>query len=206
MRTRSILVSLVAILTGSLVASPSRAGGLYLSSFGTPSMGTASAGANAVANDASTAFQNPAGMTRLDEHELVIGLAPGFSKVKFRQSEDSPALPSDPSPGSNGGNQGGFIPLTSSQYVHKLSERLRLGLSLISISGAVLDPSDDWAGRKELTEINLFTLSIAPSVAVRVTDWLSLGAGALVTYGTLDVDVRIPIAGEPTAQIRNADD
>ncbi len=44
MRTRSIVVSLVAILTAGLVASPSLAGGLYLSSFGTPSMGTASAG------------------------------------------------------------------------------------------------------------------------------------------------------------------
>lgn len=36
------------------------AGGLYISEFGTPSMGVASAGAQAVASDASTAFHNPA--------------------------------------------------------------------------------------------------------------------------------------------------
>ncbi len=104
MRNRSIVVSLVAILAAGLVASPSRAGGLYLSSFGTPSMGTASAGANAVAHDASTAFQNPAGMTRLDDHELVIGLAPGFSKVEFRQSDDTPTA------GSNGATRGASSP------------------------------------------------------------------------------------------------
>lgn len=44
----------------------SLAGGLYINEFGTPSMGTAGAGTNAVAIDASTAFHNPAGMTRIN--------------------------------------------------------------------------------------------------------------------------------------------
>ena len=39
------------------------AGGLYINEFGTPSMGVAGAGANAVASDASTSFHNAAGMT-----------------------------------------------------------------------------------------------------------------------------------------------
>jgi long-chain fatty acid transport protein len=43
-----------------------RAGGLYLNEFATPSMGTAGAGAQAWADNASTAFFNPAGMTQLD--------------------------------------------------------------------------------------------------------------------------------------------
>ncbi len=49
------------------------AGGLYLNEFATPSMGVAGAGAEAVANDASTnfAFHNPAGMTRLNAHSSV---------------------------------------------------------------------------------------------------------------------------------------
>ena len=53
------------------------AGGLYLNEFNSPSMGVAGAGAQAVANDASTAFHNPAGMTRLDGTELMSGV--GFS-------------------------------------------------------------------------------------------------------------------------------
>ena len=57
-----------------------------------------------------------------------------------------------------------------------------------------------------MTDIDLFTLSIFPSFGVRVTDWLSIGGGAMVTYGTLDVDVRAPIPMEPTARIRDADD
>jgi long-chain fatty acid transport protein len=47
------------------------AGGLYINEFGIPSMGVASAGAQAVASDASTSFHNPAGMTRLNGLEIL---------------------------------------------------------------------------------------------------------------------------------------
>jgi long-chain fatty acid transport protein len=183
-----------------LLAGSSHAGGLYLSSFGDPSMGNASAGVNAIANDASTAHTNPAGMTRLDDHGMLMGLAPGFSTVKFSADGNTP------SGGGDGGQQGDFLPITSSSYVHKLSDRWRLGMSLLSFAGASLDPSDDWAGRYEMTEITLFSLTFLPTVAVRVTDWLSVGAGAAVTYGKFDMRLRAPPAGEPEVRLKNLDD
>ena len=69
------------------LAGPSHAGGLYLATFGDPSMGTASAGANAIAEDASTAHTNPAGMTRLDDHRI-----PGWTRSGFfdRQVQGRP--------------------------------------------------------------------------------------------------------------------
>ena len=69
---------------------PAWAGGLYISEFGTPSMGVASAGAQAVAVDASTAWHNPAGMTRLDSNQLM--LTGGFLKatVKFDADANTP--------------------------------------------------------------------------------------------------------------------
>ena len=195
--TRVGLVFATLFLAGS-----SHAGGLYLSTFGDPSTGTASAGANAVANDASTAHTNPAGMTRLDDHGFLGGLAPGFSTVKFSADGNTP------SGGGDGGQQGDFLPISSMSYVHKLSDRWRLGVSMLSFAGAALDPSDDWAGRFETTEISLFSLTFLPTVAVRVTDWLSLGAGAAVTYGNLDMRVRAPVAllGDPTIRLKDMDD
>jgi long-chain fatty acid transport protein len=190
----------------SLLAGPVHAGGLYLSSFGDPSMATASAGASAVAADASTAHTNPAGMTRLDDHQILGGLAPGFSNVKFKADQQTP------SGGSDGGNQGDFLPISSTSYVHKLTDRWRLGMSVLSFAGAALDPSDDWTGRFETTEISLFSLTFLPAVAVRVTDWLSVGAGAAVSYGELDMRVKVPdsiippVSGEPTIRLKNMDD
>ena len=196
--TLQISVSAVCLL----LAGPSLAGGLYVPTFGGPSQGTASAGANAIAQDASTAYANPAGMTRLDDHQMLMGLAPGFSTVKFDSDSESPAPPGR----DDGGQQGGFLPISSSSYVHKLSDNWRLGLSLLSFSGAALDPRNDWAGRYELTDLSLFSLSLTPVVAVRVNDWLSIGAGAVVTYAKVDMDVRLPAGADPTIKLKNMDD
>ncbi len=183
-----------------LLAGSSHAGGLYIPSLGTPSTGSAGAGASAIANDASTALTNPAGMTRLDDHGFVGGLAPGFSTVKFKADQQTP------SGGGDGGDQGDFVPISSTSYVHKLSDRWRLGMSMVSVSGAALDPNDDWAGRFETTEVTLFSLSFVPTVAVRLTDWLSVGAGAAISYGRLDIDVLAQLPGEPKVKLDDMDD
>jgi long-chain fatty acid transport protein len=200
MRRRIIVARLALSLSIFALAGSAQAGGLYVSTFGTSSMGAASAGANAVAEDASTVFHNPAGMTRLDDHQVSVGLAPGFSTVEFDADAQTP------SGGSDGGDQGGFLPVTSSQYVHKLSERWRLGLSLFSVAGAALNPSNGWAGRFETTKVSLFTLTLQPTVAVRLTDWLSVGGGIAITYGRMDMKVRAPVATEPTIELKNLED
>jgi len=196
---RSVGLLVVAIwLAG---AGASQAGGLYLTTFGTIDMGRAGAGAAATASDATTAFHNPAGMTRLDDHAFSGSIAPGVGRVHFDLDEAK----SDP-PGGDGGQQGGFLPIVSSQYVHKLSDRFRFGFSVLSVSGAVLDPDDDWAGRNEVTELSLLTLSFMPTFAVRVTDWLSIGAGAAVSFGKLKLKLKLPVGNEPGLKLSDMND
>lgn len=201
MRRLSLVTLLGVALFALLIAEASHAGGLYLSSYGSPDMGTASAGAQALASDASTAFLNPAGMTRLKDHQFLGALAPGFSTNKFKADQQTP------SGGGDGGDQGGLVPIMGASYVHKLSDDVAVGLSLISLAGAALSPDDDWAGRFQMTNVSLFTLTIAPTIGFRVTDWLSIGAGAYVTYGKLDLDVRVALPlREPTAQLEDMSD
>ena len=93
------------------------AGGLYINEFGTPSMGVAGAGANAVASDASTSFHNPAGMTRIKGKE-VMGTAGLLNAiVKFDPDGDTPIS------GGNGGDAGGLAPILGGFYVHSLSDK-----------------------------------------------------------------------------------
>jgi len=185
MRDRSVARTWAALAVMA-VASPSAAGGLYGNEFATSSMGTAGAGAGARADDASTALHNPAGMTRLDRHQVMLGGGLVYADIEFDPDADTPF------PGGDGGNQGGVAPLFSSQYVHRLSDRWRLGAALFSISGSVLDPDNDWVGRYEITKASFITFSLVPSVAYRVTDWLSVGAGPKITYATMDYDLRVP--------------
>lgn len=194
-----VLATLLAIAP----AGAAIAGGLYFPVTGGPADGAAGAGVGARGTEASTAFFNPAAMTKFDDHTFSGALAPGFGNTEFDPDDDSPAG------GGDGGDQGGLIPVLSSSYVHKLSDRIRLGIALNSISGASLDPSNSWAGRNQVTELTLFTLSAAPTVGVRITDSFSVGAGALLTYGRLDWDLRAPASvapTEPKVSIDGADD
>ena len=183
------------------VAIDAGAGGLYGSEFATPGMGTAGAGATARADDASTAFHNPAGMTRLQDHQAMLGLGVLSANIRF---DPDPATPTG---GSSGGNQGAIVPFGSQHYVHRLSDRWRAGLGVFSTSASVLDPDSDWAGRFEVTELSLFTLTMLPSVAYRVNDWLSLGGGPAIVYGALDLDLNAPLGPiEGRVEIDGADD
>jgi long-chain fatty acid transport protein len=177
-----------------------RAGGLYLNEFGTPSMGVAGAGANAVASDASTSFHNPAGMTRINGKELMGTGGFLFSTIKFDPDNDTPI------PGGDGGEAGGPAPILGGFYVHSLSDNWKLGANLITLTGAVLDYDEDWTGRYLNTEVTLLTVTFYPSVAYRVNKWLSLGGGPQVMYADLEMKAKAPPPdGEGDVQIDGDD-
>jgi long-chain fatty acid transport protein len=173
--------------------SSAMAGGLYLNEFATPSMGVAGAGQEAYANDASTnfAFHNPAGMTRLDGNQVAVGAGVLVGDTKFDTDADTPFS------GGDGGDQAGFAPLLGSHGVWSVTDDLKLGMSVFSISGAALDPNNSWAGRYSVQEIELLTLTANPSVAYRVNNWLSIGAGATVMYADLTYKLAAPPINPP---------
>ena len=184
-----------------LAVASAQAGGLYVEEFASNSMGTAGAGRGASALDAGTVMHNPAAQTRLEGHQIWAGFTPGFASIKFDKTD---AAVNDN--GGNGGQQASaLIPLLGSGYSHKLSDRVRLGVGVFSVSGASLDPSNNWTGQNEVTEISLFTLATNPGVAIKVTDWLSVAGNALIVYGNLDWKLRGPVAGQ-AIHIEDADD
>ena len=178
-----------AFIIGCLLIGPVttlHAGGLYLNEFATTSMGTAGAGAHALAMDASTAFHNPAGMTRLDGNELMVGAGFLYADLQFDPAPDTPI------PGNDGGDAGGAGPILSFSYAHGLSEDWKLGLSVLSISAAVMDFDDGWTGRYYLDELTLMTVNIMPSVGYRVNNWLSLGGTFNIMYAELEQKLSAP--------------
>ena len=171
-------------LAASIGVGQSHAGGLYLNEFATPSMGTAGAGGEAWAHDASTAFafHNPAGMTRLEGHQLSLGFGLGRGETEFDANANTPFG------GGNGGDAAGLVPLLGSHGVLSLTEDLKLGFSVFSVSGAALDYNNAWAGRFQVQEFNLLTVTANPTLAYQVTDWLSLAGGVLVVFSIITLD------------------
>ena len=133
--------------------------------------GTASAGQAAMAEDASTAASNPAGMTLLDRSQLMT--APGA----LLPSTNFDVAPQTTTSGGGGGNAGVFFPIGSFFYVHKLSERVQLGVAVFSDYGIGGDYGKTWVGRYYVTEESLISGKVNPSIAYKVNNWLSVGAG-----------------------------
>jgi long-chain fatty acid transport protein len=182
------IAALACILATFLAALPARAGGIYANEFGTPEMGTAGAGAEATALDASTAipFYNPAGMTRLEGKQVIVGGGALLMNVEF-----------DPDPattfsGGNGGDAAGAIPVLTAAYVHSFSQRFKFGVALFSAAGAVLEYDTDWVGRYQSQTAKIAALSLSPTLAYRVNDWFSIGGGVNLMAGALETKVAVP--------------
>ena len=176
LRSAFILLVLVSILWHL----PAHAAGLWLYEGGQPDVGTATAGRAAIANDASTAAINPAGMTRLDQSQMLVGAQPLLLRVKFDVDNGTTT------DGSDGGNAGDWVAAGTVSYVHSVSQDFKLGLAVGSYFGLGLDYDDDWVGRYYVTEAEFVTFAANPVAAYRINDWLSVGAGASVVYAELD--------------------
>jgi len=174
----------LAALTLLLSGTTAEAAGLWLYEMGTPDVGTASAGMASRASDAATAFANPAGMTRLKESQLMVGLQPIYADVKFDTTSSTFG-------GGDGGNAGGIVPTGSLSYVSSVSDRLKLGLTGGSYLGLGLKYNDTWAGRYYVQEEDFATSFLNGAVGYKVNDWLSVGGGVSLVYGQLEAQTNI---------------
>ena len=167
-----------------LIASSARAGGLYLYELGSPDVGAAAAGWAARAQDASTVFTNPAGMTRLEKSELLVGVQPLYLHAEFSPDSNTSTSGSD-------GDASTWLPAGGLYYVHNLRPKLKIGVSTVGYFGLGLEYENDWVGRYYVREVKLQALGIQPALAYQVTDWLSLGAGVVALYGVLEEKVAV---------------
>lgn len=171
-------------------------GGIELYEIGTPDVGLASAGYAARAEDASTLFKNPAGMSLLQGSEFQGGLQLLYGSVTF-----SPDSGTSPRLGNNdGGNAIGALPAASGFFVYDLGEKWKLGLGAFNYFGLAEKYDDNWVGRYYVQESALLGMSLMPAVSFKATDWLSVGAGLNAMFGYLKTDVAVnndsPVDGQ----------
>jgi len=160
-----------AIFLFAILAAPSSWGaGLWLYEVGTPNMGTASAGRGAIAQDATVAGVNPAGMTKLNRSQLMVSAVGLFSDSKFKV--DSATFG-----GGDGKNKQDTTPAGSFSYVYSATSNLKLGITAVSFFGAGSEYDDDWAGRYYSLEGKFAAFVVNPGIGYRVNRWFSLGGG-----------------------------
>ena len=163
------------------------------------SMGTAHAGAGSNGEDASTAFFNPALMSRLDGKQISVGIHYVMPDAKFSGKASynpnhpafsplgNPALNDYPitAGGDNDANAGenAFVPHFT--YVQRLSDRVNVGLTVNTPFGLNTKYGSQWVGRYSAIDSKIQTVNINPMLSFRVDDHTTFGVGISAMYGSL---------------------
>lgn len=182
---RVFAVSLLAILTTSNV----NASGFAIAENSASGMGSAFAGASAIAEDASTTYFNPAGLSKLKGSQMIFAghIVSVSSPFTNNGSTLNLALGGGTLLGPNDdGSTTAFIP--NFYYATDLNDKWAFGLGITAPFGQASEYSDTWVGRYHATESEVTTININPSASYKVDDKLSVGFGVSVQYieATLD--------------------
>ena len=160
------------------------AAGFLLNEQSGRALGSAFAGEGAVAMDPTTVYYNPAGLTLLEGGQIATS---GFaiwthSFFENRGSHLNEAVGGAPLTGGEGGNGGNIALVPTFFFSQKVTDRVSVGLGVSAPFGLETDWPRGWVGRYHARLSRLATYNFNPSIAVRATDWLSLGGGADYEY------------------------
>ncbi len=175
------------LLVGSVFSSVSYSAGFAIAEQSITGLGRAFAGQAAVAEDASTIFFNPAGLTYLSGSQLVAGL--NFINPESDFNNNGSRLP--PTLGgalTGAGDDAGKLAIVPNfYYAHRLNDDVVLGIGVNAPFGLVTEYSDSWVGRYHAIKSDLKTININPSIGFKATERLSLGVGVNLQYIDLEL-------------------
>lgn len=198
---RKLTLAMATVVVILMLTEASEAGGFFLTEFGTEDVGLAGAGWAARAQDASTLFKNPAGMSLLQGNQFQQGL-----QVLYFQSSGFSGT-NVPWGGNGGENPVDVVPGASGFYVHSLNKDFKLGFGVVQNFGSALKYHGEWLGRYYLKDTALVGVTFAPVASYRVNEYLSIGGGPNVMVGyfkyTAAVNNVAPGQGDGTLQTKD---
>ncbi len=184
--SKRLLSTLVAIACTGMVGHVSAAG-FAIAENSVTGLGGAFAGGAAIANDASTVWYNPAGMSRLKGAQIHAGMhyiAPTFdfenrgSVQTLGGVTTGPLLPTAVQ--NEGGGKAAVVP--NFYYTRQLSDVVNVGLGINAPFGLATEYDEDWIGRYHTMESEIVTMNFNPALSWRVHDRVSVGAGLNIQY------------------------
>lgn len=167
-----------ALVLAAAVAMPatSLAAGFQLTEQSVNGLGRAFSGGAAMAENASTIFYNPAGLTQLSGSEMmfsasIISLGADFDKTTAVDATGQPLT------GGEGGDVGKLGAVPTFYYAKQIDENMTFGLGVNAPFGLSTDHPIDWVGRYQAVYSHVSTLNINPSIGYKMNDNWSVGFG-----------------------------
>ena len=178
---KQLILALAVLSCMAFTADTVPAAGFSITQKSVKGLGNAFAGAAAVAEDASTIYFNPAGLTRLSGSQVQAAAHIFSSSLKFNDDGSTTVL-NQPLTGGDGGNAGKLGVIPNFFYAQSISDSLKVGIGIVSPFGTATKYNSDWVGRYYTIKSELLTIDINPTVAYRINKMWSIGGGISVQY------------------------
>jgi len=199
-RTTSLIASSLALAVSGYTGAVGAAGFALIEQSGSGT-GNAFAGGAASAEDASTIFFNPAGLTRLTGRQVVLGIHAIKPSAEF--SNQGSAAPLLKPLGTDGGDAGQWGVVPNFYLSWAANDRLSLGLGVNAPFGLRTSYDSNWIGRYQALDSEVKTVNINPAFAFKINDVISIGAG--LNYQTIDATLTRAVnfgpGGEGSAKV-----
>ena len=138
-------------------------------------LGNAFAGGAASAEDASTLWANPAGMSRLGTNQVASAVHLITPSSKFRDDGSIKAL--NQPLGNLGGDAGGLNVVPNLYLAIPINKQWSFGLGVNAPFGLVTEYDDGWIGRYQALKSDVKTINVNPAFSWRITDMVAIGGG-----------------------------
>ncbi|TDG36802.1 long-chain fatty acid transporter [Pedobacter changchengzhani] len=150
---------------------------------GQKQIGMAGAG-SALALDEASVFYNPGAVSMLEKNSISAGVNPLLFKSAFKLT---------------GSSNTEFVkdkiapPFEFYAVWGPKSNKFKLGLGVYTPFGGLVDWGDNWSGRYSLTSLNLKAIYFQPTLSVKITDAIGIGAGFVYNHGEVDLQKDLPV-------------
>lgn len=138
-------------------------------------LGVAYAGSAAIADNASTVFYNPAGMTQLGSFHFSAGLVGVRESHKFRSNAGV----------SSGGDAGESYALPNAYLTWQVTPNFSAGIGISRPTMLDTEYDAGWLGAASGVKSEIKTVNVNPAVAYKLNEMVSLGVG--LNYQSMDV-------------------
>lgn len=194
MKKQLLAVSVASALVA--LAPRAHASAFALSEQGVSGLGNAYAGAAAVAEDASTVWWNPAGMSRLPRGKhLLLGGHLIVPKTEFNNRASVPAAASNPTRVGDGGDAGDATLVPNVFFAMDLTPGWSFGVGVNVPFGLATKYDSNFVGRFQGLESEVMTINVNPSVSYKLSERASLGFGVSYQHGEIDLVQAVNYSG-----------
>ncbi|KAF1020766.1 MAG: Outer membrane protein P1 [Pseudomonas sp.] len=176
------------------------AGGFSLNEQSVSSMGTGYAGRSSSADDASTVYGNPAGMSRLKHNEVSLGATylDATSNIKDASSTQFGA----DNPGTNKGDMVPGIAVPFGYLVTPIDEHWAFGLGIYAPFGLITDYEHSFQSNGFGNKSKVQVITVQPTVSYAFNDVVSVGFGPTFNKISGELDSKVPAFGLGTETVK----